>query len=516
MFKKFLCLFLLAIAVMTAYGCNSAPVNAPVTTVNQSTTDEPESLPDFTTQPDTSSSEPTIPYFRLSALPKLEPFEAESEIYGRFYTERTEKLIARSDYGELLVFKGKPLSFRDPETGSFIYMEKDVTPTYGLATLDGKIVVDTVYSRIRRYNTENGKSIFVLNRYLESGEGSASIAASDGSWVVDGNFGYILKPSDGRIVAESSMGNYDEMETYDRDYSIYDYNGKLLFTVNDVSYMTEYNCGMAGVNIERYGEEGENLGDGWFVDKDGKKVISGYKYCGSFEDNGYAIANTEESSGYINTSGEWFEEIPDSEDVYFTTDELTRVVNEESGLCAMDSHNDYCNGIYSVLFYCKDSDNMGYLFGKDGKTILKLKDLHRVLAYDEYCICASTRVDDRGRLYIFDRENGKELKSMEITYGEYESTSVSVSAVFDDYHAIAYINNYFLIDMQSLDYQHPSYLLFNTKEKRYLFEDEINDSIMNIDYVDGKLYFLVYEGNYSLLYDENFNIVMRLRTNSDD
>ncbi len=76
---------------------------------------------------------------------------------SRWYSERTETLVPRDDYGELVIFSA---GYRYDKTNGY-----DMQQLFGLMTLDGKIVVDAVFND---YHTEDFNLIMGTENLLYS------------------------------------------------------------------------------------------------------------------------------------------------------------------------------------------------------------------------------------------------------------------------------------------------------------------------------------------------------------
>lgn len=104
----------------------------------------------------------------LDVKPRLTPL-----IGTRFYAERTEKLLCRRDYGQLLPYAGQRLMDDWPASTGCLY---------GLMTRDGRVVVDPVYSDVScpAWYTPGGRG--TLPMLLLRQDGNLAVAAADGSW----------------------------------------------------------------------------------------------------------------------------------------------------------------------------------------------------------------------------------------------------------------------------------------------------------------------------------------------
>lgn len=124
---------------------------------------------------------------------KLEDNSPRPDIYTRWYGEFTDHLIPSPDYGPLIPFSGD---------GAMEEWQVSDYAAEGLMTLDGKVVVDPVYSAVTQLSdgwewegyTDTYYTAYILSRYAGNGEGdlfnayndvSSQLCALDGSWVTE-------------------------------------------------------------------------------------------------------------------------------------------------------------------------------------------------------------------------------------------------------------------------------------------------------------------------------------------
>ena len=117
---------------------------------------------------------------------------------GRWYPDRTDRLIPGPDYGLLVPYVGgQAYSFNRWEWEGEVqeYFSDWPTALYGLMTREGKIVVDPVYQHVTPYTCRQGGEdlalpVLLLARVDEAWKDSNSglryaVAAEDGSWMTD-------------------------------------------------------------------------------------------------------------------------------------------------------------------------------------------------------------------------------------------------------------------------------------------------------------------------------------------
>ena len=146
---------------------------------------------------------------------------------GRWYPDRTDRLIPGPDYGLLVPYVGgQAYSFNRWEWEGEVqeYFSDWPTALYGLMTREGKIVVDPVYQHVTPYTCRQGGEdlalpVLLLARVDEAWKDSNSglryaVAAEDGSWMTDFAFVtytnredrlFLLRP-EGCTVLDSATG----------------------------------------------------------------------------------------------------------------------------------------------------------------------------------------------------------------------------------------------------------------------------------------------------------------------
>lgn len=146
---------------------------------------------------------------------------------GRWYPDRTDRLIPGPDYGLLVPYVGgQAYSFNRWEREGEVqeYFSDWPTALYGLMTREGKIVVDPVYQHATPYTCRQGGEdltlpVLLLAQVDEAWKDSNSglryaVAAEDGSWMTDFAFVsytsredrlFLLRP-EGCTVLDSATG----------------------------------------------------------------------------------------------------------------------------------------------------------------------------------------------------------------------------------------------------------------------------------------------------------------------
>lgn len=239
------------------------------------------------------------PVFMLSSLPDIGKYEP-AQNYKRYSNSYCGKLTP-GNYGTLIPFVGRDSEFSPPEDPETVINES----LYGLMTVDGKVVVDPVYTAFDIYDIGGGKSILALTSV--PGDSSdpnnfhnlLTVAASDGSWVVNRIDAYVVSSSGGKIV----LNIYDDkkgcncvevldlkgkqLAAYDNAISDYGYLDGILYILKESSDFDEY-----------YDYVTE------LIDDNGNTVLEGYNLCSALK-NDLAVAREGDYFGIVRRDGTW-------------------------------------------------------------------------------------------------------------------------------------------------------------------------------------------------------------------
>lgn len=254
----------------------------------------------------------------VSSVPSEHQSAPEQDIMLRWYSERTESLIPLAEYGSLVPFVG---GYYEQSVDG----KKETTELYGLCNLDGKIVVDGVYTSVKLHSLD--ASSYILELTLGDGNDAKTFLASGtGSWIFELPKGTKLTDNigGGRIMLERSVTKQNKTIVY---HDFYDGNGKLVFTydkaqaedVNTSYKIGRFSDGYAPVNVvvtepvpeNEKNPDGEKvepnkLYSAFFIDTSGKKVYDNFKFCEEFIDGFAIVTDTTGNMGIINTKGEYF------------------------------------------------------------------------------------------------------------------------------------------------------------------------------------------------------------------
>lgn len=195
--KRVIALALAAILLLTACGGPGGEGSAPPDTPDSSetVTPAPPDMPSPSEAVTSTEMDTPVPEVSPAASPSmwsvytdwsaLEPYEPPELIYQRWYEEPVHELRAvKGGYGTLVPFVG---SFPPDLSWGGVYQ-------YGLMTMDGAIVVDTVYSDVYRLSLGEGTRLPVLALMTTDpaadeegwryGIQRFGAAALDGSWSI--------------------------------------------------------------------------------------------------------------------------------------------------------------------------------------------------------------------------------------------------------------------------------------------------------------------------------------------
>ncbi len=241
--------------------------------------------------------------------------------YKPFYDEPCYEFKPSDNYGPLVSFAGNKIEYSLAESDSLGFPYETSTTLYGLCTLDGKVVVEPVYSYISKITTDDGFEYFVLQKqkpikYLQNGEidyensfmmmaPPSQIIAHDGSWIITAEQGkstHLSAASEGMLI----FNVYTDDKT---NFKFYDYDGNFLFETNGYDYIEGYSNGLAKAHIySKYADNGDVVTPEqvFYLDKKGNVAIDGFVSGTNFSKDGVAGVNTQDGYyAFINTKGEF-------------------------------------------------------------------------------------------------------------------------------------------------------------------------------------------------------------------
>lgn len=550
---------LLSLLLCLAMLCSCA-----VGTPNEPTTEAEHSSPPVQVSESHADGEK---YFMLEKLPDIGTYTDKNEVYGRWYKEHTDRLIPRKDYGELVPFLGSIKEFEITQA-DFI-MPGDIPRTvckYGLATTDGRIVVDAVFDFINYYKLDNGKSIIFMSSHINGGQMEGGIdkgfvAASDGSWIIGADNSFVSSTTEGMIVVVRHE-SYSFVGASAHS-SVYDYSGKLLFEKE--GSVERFSEGLAAVTIETYGSNGEYYSTGEYIDKKGKTVIplnggdSYYCSLGEFK-NGIADISIKGKFGIMGKDGNWINEPAYNNcwrlnnDLFYVNDgENSLILNNEGKVvkslpkgvesnqvsrCDVDGCD--CNGAWYVhdgavkdlftdirvvckenglpatgtlrggncgYFSCVDSNGVKYLFDHRGNTLYKGK------ADDEYFGFNGNIIEVFHNKGTEEQYNVGDFYLVNRKTGEVIETKTRAGDDDDWYQFTDSFQNFADRIIVCLD---GNCFYYNKGMGKCRIMDAetgeyLSDEFEHIDIVEtgAGIYYHATKGNFITLFDKDFNVVMR-------
>lgn len=326
-------------------------------------------------------------FFMLENSPEVIFEKPMSEIIGRYNEEYTASFSPSAEYGEIIPFVGKYLTY----TLSTKDGDKMMTsPLYGLCTDDGRVIVDPVYSKASRYELDNGSCFYEL--YIDSGikgrKGRRIAVAHDGSWMLDLGLTTSYKgiSGDGLIAFERTRTVTKEKLYY--YYDFYDYNGNKAFTYEPVQNKNErasstvaaFADGLAAVNQTVYSADGSvEYTEAYYIDKTGKMVIGSLSVAGTFNKGLAVVADANGLCGVINTSGEYV-----IQPTFLNID-----YNAELGIFSCDG-----DGVYQI--YNTSNELLKTIFCKNSSV--------RVFGDEKLIFEKKSRITDKSEFFYLDTE----------------------------------------------------------------------------------------------------------------
>ncbi|MCR5485702.1 MAG: WG repeat-containing protein [Clostridiales bacterium] len=505
-------------------------------------------------------------YFELDKLPKLEPYN--NKAVKRVNNEYTDKLKPGKNYGTLVPYVGKYKKYSSNEAS---YSSE--TALYGLATEDGRIVVDPVYAYVGKIEFKDGSYVLRLPYYgtneEEYGE-DFTVAAADGSWALDFNGDSYCTVGDDMIVVEEYDADEAKMSYYDK-------NGKLIssFSKPQPISMSIVSEGLVLCSVYSEGKE-----EAYFTDIYGKTVLSGYTWANSFYGGFARACKKGGKEGLIDKKGNWVFEpvyesvtvaekgyigLMDREKVYvydFDINLLATIpINYDNGtsfsfpggydgdgeyLCTNDSGETLyyslpggkkivsketgkpASDIYfgptkeQMLFSAEDEDGRTYIvFDENGETVLKIKDLTGLDRISENVVCADTyydpdndyETDDNVRTtFLYNVKTGKTiLKYKNESKGK--DTYINSLLYDEPSNRFAQINFYdYATDEMNGE---RTCLLYDTVSEKFMPDDRELAYVNAFD-TGEKVYINILRGGVSYLCDGEFKEIMRLHYTETD
>ncbi len=491
------------------------------------------------------------------------------EKYEYFTGEPVYEFVPRDDYGLLVPFSGKEklfkVEYRDENDVGFDVAESK----YGLCTTDGKVVVEPVYSYVNSFTSPDGFTYYTLSYYMNKvgvvhTTSCQLLIPADGSWSAQmDDYGYVVSADEGIITMFQSY-----LETGKTSYRFYDYEGNLLFETDEYNGVNGFS---GGYTIARgfYPEDDQSGSydyslDGFcvYLDKNGNVAFDGFADGTSFNKSGvasvrlsgekkYALMNTngefltesiydslystgidgyfqgfvekENQRHVFNSEGELIhtieagtnyvsiETLPDGQMMYsyydakqnremlYRLSDNTPIVCNENGMMA-DYY--YGNG-YFVYKEAEGSEKYGveakaFVFDINGETVATI-DRFRYASWmdNEAKLIGYSRsaFDGETEFVIYDLERAEEV------------------AVFPNcYYAGLIGKNKNIvaagIEKRDEDNIYTKYSFYDIAAKSYISGFENFNSYKTAE-VGGKCYFSIVKPDGVILYDEDFNIILR-------
>ena len=458
------------------------------------------------------------------------------ETDGRWYTEYTDTLIPRDDYGKLYIFTGGYVNTKDGY----------VDHRYGLMTLDGKIVVDPVYTHYQKMEfggTEYYCMKYIENELYEGGEFycESTLMKTDGSWALKLE-DEVDSLSENRIIT-SKYGSY---------YTVYDYEGNLIFKGEGKSGVS--NEGFCNGVLVTYENTEDELTDVTAFDENGNILFEGFAYCRAFTNNMAEASLDYENYGLISKTGEWLLE-PIYESIHYAEEEkqylakiadvvhiysldlklitTKTVVNDKAEdnknyfeseqryykhteddpdnyiretatdeiitcrknkLPATQFINTFDNE--NPLFAARDEEGTLWIFDSKGKVFKKFENCEEAsfVSKDFYCIT------NAGTDTYFNVKNHKKVYS---AYSEeYRPKAVSIPTAECDYLSVGYL------EFESIYFMYGTYYLYNYKTGEYAFKDCLN---CFIEEFKDRIYITVIYEDEITIYDKDLNILTKTK-----
>lgn len=204
-------------------------------------------------------------------LPDIGEFSGNKD-YGSYHDKPTYTFVPSKEYLSVLPYIGRVKDFE---------LIKKVS--YGLCDENGKVIMDDSYDVSYVGYTKSNDGFGYYNIMKSSGEGDeigkTLIVPEDGSFVIDAGNGWCTGANDGIISI-----SYADYENHEFSNDFYDYDGKLLFSVDGYSNV---GCFSSGLISAWLWEDDESYV--YFLNKEGERVLGPYRWASDFTKEGVTI-----------------------------------------------------------------------------------------------------------------------------------------------------------------------------------------------------------------------------------
>ena len=480
-------------------------------------------------------------FFELTETPTdIASEKSDGELISRLFSKYTTSIAASKEYGELVPFIGKYLTY----TSSDPSVKETVTiPVYGFSKTDGTIVCDAVFTYVKKYDI-GGTFVYEIGTGTDgSVAGKRAVMKSDGSWILDiKEGGFMLSSMGGGMFAvRRPIRLYrNGVLTPFFYYDFHNENGKKLFTfdkeltVDPNTNITfgNFSDGLIPVTVETKDPATNTIGvTNYYINKKGEMQFTEFLYADEFS-YGLAIVSVEEGLyGVIKTDGTYllspkYTQIKyySSKGYYVCEEEacwsvfdrtgkmVTRVMCQNSDVTMIDSKSiifrrisrdsgkaefifsgtnrpvvssstgqfpDILSG-QSGLFYSTYS-NVTDFFAEDGKTIISLTDFGSLIKATENCAVISNK--NENAIAIFQRTTGEKTDWLKY---EYNNT---------------FANEKYVI-LRGTDESTKGFTLYDPEKKQFLFQ---NSSYME----PFGSYLTVYDDEFVTVYNDKLEKVLK-------
>lgn len=413
-------------------------------------------------------------FFKLENSPAALFTKPDDEIVGRYNEEYTVNFTPSADYGEIMPFIGKYLTY----TLTTKEGEQTVTsPVYGLCTEDGRVIVDPIYLGAERYELDDGTCFYQL--YIDSGikgrNGRRIAVAHNGSWMIDLGQDTVFSglSGDGMMAFERTKAVTKEKTNY--FYDLYDYNGNKAFTYEPVqnnndkasSTISTFADGLAAINqTQSSGDGAADVTSAYYIDKAGKMVIGDLSFAGDFAGGFAVVADKDGLYGVMNTKGEYL-----IKPAFMSID-----YNVELGLFACEG-----DGMYQI--YNTNNESIKTIFCKNSDV--------RVFGADKLIFEKTSRTTNKSEFFFLESEEPFIYSGT----GQFPTEYIGSGLYLCDYSGVGYFfneNGESIVTCENFGgivANDGSYIVAHTKRKdKLIFIDILAKKILQTveaDYSDG-------------------------------
>ncbi len=475
------------------------------------------------------------PYFHIDGeLPDIGEYSGKLHLFDENVDESFRPC---DDYGLILPFVGRAKPYLSD------YGMEQTYYTYGFVDSEGRVVM------LPSDNTENisynesadGFGYYTVMLKIENEEEmtptDSILIPSSGAWMRKiPAWSYVAGAGDGVITIMTGGGVKDGEYTPSRMLIALDYDGKEIFTIEEVEYCGGFSSGLLNINTQNGGYYVDTSGSrvldgfssttafaedgvaaveyedlGWcLIDKDGRVLSDYYDTIGS-AGHGFYEGKTDDSMHLITSDGKiqrriggknsYVEIIPTKDGYVYRDGQEYRRLSDDSVLKSEET-GQMPNMHISNDYFVRQNHDDGYaiVFDYYGKTVAKIQDFLYISGINNGLMAYVTRHTDGE-----DRQPTQTLNLIDLDTGEviFATDTDGFASFADDGR---YVIFYLYKAEGAFSTSATSYLVYDTEKREFLFDSEM--SYVRIINVDDRNYFITSNDSVCTLYDDMLSPIL--------